>query len=487
MRSLVMKVMLLDNGDLAWSERLEPFLKGDGVDLLHAVIDHQDCDAVLVSPALQDQLSALRKGSPLAVLAVVAKAPSPEKALYWIRMGADEVVDEADLTGLYSKLRLALERRKQEWNRSLRDGHLYQLQKLEAVGRMSLGVAHDVRHLSQIILGNCSLALRLSNQGELQEMLCDIRGATQKSLTLTERLLRFVIDEPYRGQTHRLDQWLENQRPLLQATNQRRLPVIDCTDEARWLQVDPALLEQILLNLVINSLDALGRQGSLWIGVDGVEVGQPFLLQERCLEPGHYAVLTVADDGAGVPQKHLKSIFEPFFTTKRERGGTGLGLSTILALLHSQHGNLLIQSFEGAGTCTRVFLPASDPAPQREAFRPGSVLIIEADPGERLNHRQYLESLGRVVLEARDPGEALRLLKCERPAWIVAEAHQLAGYSEQLGKRAKEHLVSLEALGDDCGLLVTSLFPQSWLQRKGLLPQGWSYLAKPWDARRWRL
>lgn len=477
MRSLVMKVAVACDGSAAWSAAVRKALEGDSVDLQwlgHDEMPIKDCDVVIVDRSQMGRVSDFRDQLPLAAIVILTAALEAEQALELVRQGADEVLPQDPPDDLYLRLRLALERRKQDWKRSIRDGHLYQVQKLEAVGRMAAGVAHDVRHLAQIILGNCSLALRCSQSNpKLQAMLVDARSATEKSLNLVDRLLRFVVDEPYRGQATRLDLWLEQQKPLIQAANQRRRAIEFWAQEDLWIEVDPSLLEQVLLNLTLNGLDAIGRRGSLWIGCEGVEVHHPFLLGESWLEPGRYAVVTVADNGGGVAVEHHKSIFEPFFTTKKESGGTGLGLSTVLALVHSLGGNLLFQSHWGSGTCMRAFLPAmqreSHPCPTLA----GPFLIVESDPGERLNHKQYLESLGAVVLEAREPAEALRLLSRHRPKTIIAEAHQLAGHSDSLG-----------ALSEDCQRLVTSLFPQSWLERKGLIPPGWDYLAKPWNSPR---
>jgi signal transduction histidine kinase len=476
MRSLVMKVAVAGDGSVDFSGSVRKALEGDAVDLQWLGPDElpiQDCDGLIVDSSHRDSMADFRQRFPLAAIVVLTDELHSDLALELVRRGADEVLPQDHLDDLYQRLRLARERRNQDWNRSLRDGHLYQVQKLEAVGRMAAGVAHDVRHLAQIILGNCSLALRCSvAHPELQSMLCDARSATEKSLNLVNRLLRFVVDEPYRGQATRLDLWLDQQRPLIEAANQRRRGIEFCVPEEIWIEVDPAVLEQVLLNLTLNGLDAIGRQGSLWIHCDGVQVDHPFLLGDRWLEPGRYAALTVADDGAGVAIEHQKTLFEPFFTTKKELGGTGLGLSTVLALLHSLGGNLLFQSFPGSGTCMRAFFPAIEREAHSCTSLLGPFLIVEADPGERLNHRQYLESFGAVVLEAREPAEALRLLRTHRPQTIIAEAHQLAGHADSLG-----------AFTEDCQRLVTSLFPQSWLERKGLIPPGWQYLAKPWNSR----
>lgn len=476
MRSLVMKLLAPGHCSQAWQSVLQNIQEQEGVDLhwyVEGEIPREEWDGILLWGASLKDIAACRSRLPWSAILVLEEELSSEQHLAFVRHGADEALCLERSEELYQRLRLALERRKQDWNRSLETGHLFQVQKLEALGRMAAGIAHDVRHLTQIVLGNCSLALRhsLADPG-LQEMLRDARSATQKSLNLVDRLLRFVRNEPYSGAATRLDLWLESQRPLLQAANQRRLSLHWLEGETRWVEIDPALLEQVLLNLFLNSLDAVGKSGNLWYGFDAVDLAHPFLLGERWLDPGSYAVLTVADDGSGIEPHLFNTIFDPFFTTKGDRGGTGLGLSTVLALLQSVGGELLLQSREGQGTCMRAFVPCA-PEPHPVSLTLGNpVLLLEADHHERLNHRHYLEDRGFTVLEARNAREARRLLQAHPPATLIAEAHQLQS--------------GLATLGDLSSIprrIVTSLFPEGWLQQRKMIPAGWTYLAKPWDRR----
>lgn len=476
MRSLVMKVLAPSQCTEPWRSVLQSVQEQEGVDLRWSSgteIPNEEWDGILLWRTSAVEIATCRSRFPWSAILVLEEEVTAEDHLACVRHGADEALCPQSSQVLYQRLRLSLERRKQDWNRSLETGHLFQVQKLEALGRMAAGIAHDVRHLTQIVLGNCSLALRYSQTDpSLQEMLRDARSATQKSLNLVDRLLRFVRNEPYTGAATRLDLWLEAQRPLLQATNQMRLTLHTCDGEARLVEIDPALLEQVLLNLFLNAVDAVGKKGNLWYGFDAVDLAHPFMLGERWLDPGSYGVLTVADDGSGIAPEHLSSIFDPFFTTKGERGGTGLGLSTVLALLQSAGGEILLQSKEGQGTCMRAFFPCA-PEPETPAFLLGNpVLILEADHHERLNHRHYLEDLGFTVLEARNAKEAGRLLKAHPPASLIAEAHQL-----QAGLKILGDLNSIR----QC--VVTSLYPEGWLQHRQMIPNGWSYLAKPWDRR----
>lgn len=476
MRSLVLRVAIQKEAPADWREVAGRVLQDEEVDLEwwdpHGPLP-KDCDALVIDASLSEPIPSFRARFPCAALVAVAEQATPEQRLERIRLGCDEVVQRDQLSELYTLLRLSLERRKQEWNRFLSDGHLYQMQKLEAIGRMAAGVAHDVRHLAQITLGNCSLALRMASAADLQGMLGDARTSTEKSLQLVERLLRFVADEPYQGKRQRLVDWWRLQQPLVQAANSRRREMVVWEGESSWFNLDPSLLEQVFFNLVLNGLDALGRHGRLWLGFDTVEIGHPLHFPQGCLDRGTYGVLTVADDGEGIAPDSRQAIFEPFFTTKKDRGGTGLGLSTVLALLHSVGGNLVFDSVPGVGTSMRAFFPvcAEDLQPRLPLLEE-PVLLLEANPEERFLQRGYLESLGVAAWEARDPSEARRLMRRHSPRTILADAHQFAGHTDSLGSPA-----------EDCQRLITSVFPQSWLEHKGLLPPGWQYLARPWDLR----
>ncbi|GIW52088.1 MAG: hypothetical protein KatS3mg081_1443 [Gemmatimonadales bacterium] len=302
-----------------------------------------------------------------------------------------------------------------------------QAQKMEAVGRLAGGVAHDFNNLLTVILGNAELWESNSQlPAEAREAFREIRESAERAASLTRQLLAFSrrqvmqlreldLNEVVTGMARMLRRIIGEDIDLGLELGADRLPI----------RADPAMLEQVLLNLAVNARDAMPQGGALRIETALADLSEP---QAELDEPpqGRYALLRVTDTGTGIPPEYLPRIFEPFFTTKEAGKGTGLGLATVYGVVRQHGGTVRVRSRVGQGTTFEIFLPLrkeSVTAAGAEEVRPrpkgGSetVLLVEDDPDVRSTVRTILERSGYRVLAASNGAEARGLWK-ERGAEI---------------------------------------------------------------------
>jgi len=307
-----------------------------------------------------------------------------------------------------------------ESHRKELEQQLRQSQKMEAIGQLAGGVAHDFNNLLTAINGYSSLALQRTNPDDrIRGYLEEVKKAGERAANLTRQLLAF-------GRKQMLKPILLNLNDVVSEMNKmlRRLIGEDICFDARFdpelkhIRADPGQIEQVLVNLVVNSRDAMPQGGTLTIETANCEIDHEFANKHLGLAPGKYVVLTVSDDGCGMDEKTKARIFEPFFTTKEKGRGTGLGLSTVYGIVKQSGGNVWVYSEPGAGTVFKVFLPQfkqeceTSTKPLIDLVVPrGSetILLVEDEDVVRGLARQILEQAGYHVLDARGGDEAIRL------------------------------------------------------------------------------
>lgn len=325
---------------------------------------------------------------------------------------------------LRTQVSLALHRHDVEKRLAERERELRRSQKLELVGRITGGVAHDFNNFLTVILGYSKLIAKEAkldprNEGILNNVE-GIRTAALKSAGLTRQLLAFSRRQPAKPEPVELNRVFGELQPIMRGLVSERIEVQIQPDAAPCVVIiDIGLVEQVIMNLVLNARDAMPNGGTLTIRSFSRTVREPLQAFGVTVEPGEYGVISVEDTGTGIHSEHLEEIFEPFFTTKAEGDGAGLGLSTVYGIVKQLGGHLLVESTIGAGTRFEVCFahtplsasPAStDGESSTELNCPeGSetVLIVEEDEPLRRLMTQALGSLGYSVLEARNAGEAL--------------------------------------------------------------------------------
>jgi nitrogen-specific signal transduction histidine kinase/ActR/RegA family two-component response regulator len=309
-----------------------------------------------------------------------------------------------------------------ESHRKQLEQQLRQSQKMEAIGQLAGGVAHDFNNLLTAINGYSSLALQRSDPDDrIRGYLEEVKKAGERAANLTRQLLAFGRKQMLKPIPLNLNDVVSETSKML-----RRLIGEDILFDARFdpeldhIHADPGQIEQVLVNLVVNSRDAMPHGGTLTIETANFKIDQEFASKHLGLAPGKYVVLTVSDDGCGMDEKTKARIFEPFFTTKEKGRGTGLGLSTVYGIVKQSGGNVWVYSEPGDGTVFKVFLPRFDQEsevaikPLIEMVAPrGSetILLVEDEDVVRGLARQILEEAGYNVLDARGGDEAIRLCR----------------------------------------------------------------------------
>jgi two-component system, cell cycle sensor histidine kinase and response regulator CckA len=292
-------------------------------------------------------------------------------------------------------------------------------QKLEAVGQLAGGVAHDFNNILAVMNSYTELAVeQLDAEDPLRDDLEQVLAAGARAAALTRRLLAFSRRQFLKPTVLAPNAVVTGLERML-----RRLIGEDIQLELRLdpglgcVRADPAQLEQVLMNLVVNARDAMPRGGQLVVTTAGARLGEEELKSHPDARPGAYVVLSVADDGHGIDPAALPHIFEPFFTTKGPGKGTGLGLSTVYGIVKQSGGFVEVGSQLGRGTTFRVHLPRVEAPPTAleataEAEPAGgteTVLVVEDDSGVRRLVHRVLEPAGYTVLSAPSGPDALRL------------------------------------------------------------------------------
>ena len=297
-----------------------------------------------------------------------------------------------------------------------------QAQKMEAIGQLAGGIAHDFSNLLTIIIGYSELALdRLSDQPDVAVDIEEIKRAGERASLLTRQLLTFSRKQLWVPQVIDLNQTVGSFEKMLRPviSEDIRFDIVTAPSLGRT-KADPGQIEQLLMNLVVNARDAMPQGGTLTIATANVVLDGEFARRHVGAVAGRYVSLTVQDTGCGMTPDVLAHVFEPFFTTKGPSQGTGLGLSTVYGLVQQSGGHVTIESTPGAGTTVTTYLPTVDDLAEADAGRPQSVqsldgtetiLLVEDEAGVRNLMRKVLERYGYVVLQAQDADHAIAIEK----------------------------------------------------------------------------
>ena len=306
--------------------------------------------------------------------------------------------------------------------RAVLQDQLVQLQKIESVGRLAGGVAHDFNNMLQVILGHVELAMERNAAGQsARDDLLEIRKAAERSSGLTRQLLAFARKQTVAPKILDLNDTIHGMLQML-----RRL--IGENIDLSWrpgrglgpVRMDPSQIDQILANLCANARDAVAGAGAIAIETTGESFTPEHCAAHPAHLPGDYIRLSVSDNGCGMDKEVLGKLFEPFFTTKPVGEGTGLGLSTVYGIVRQNHGFIDVASKPGQGTTFHVYLPRHSEAPPQAAPAPArapagtareTILLVEDDPAILAISRTMLERLAYRVVGARSPDAALQLAR----------------------------------------------------------------------------
>ena len=369
-------------------------------------------------------------------------------------------------------------------DRKVLEQQLWQAQKLEALGSLAGGVAHDFNNLLTAILGSAELALdTLRPDAPEREEVEEIHKAGRRAADLTQQLLAFSRQQPFEPTALRLDERVRDMEKMLQRLVGPEVQLVTATDQSlAAVLADPSQIEQVVLNLAVNSGDAMPRGGTLTIETRNVHLNERSTVAQGDLPAGDYVLLAVSDTGTGMDQATLARVFEPFFTTKEKGKGTGLGLSTVYGIVKQSRGHVRVDSEPGVGTTFKCYFPVTDAAVAAvvPSLAPARVhgqetIVVVEDEAVILRFVvTALERDGYHVLAAADGETAMRFA-----ATHDGVIHLVLSDGVLSGVRVPELLRRLRAARPATKILLMSGYSQEAVLQNQIVEPATAFLAKP--------
>jgi len=364
------------------------------------------------------------------------------------------------------------------------EDQLRQAQKMESVGRLAGGVAHDFNNMLQAIMGYTELAILKINRGaSADENLIQIKQASQRSADLVRQLLTFARKQTVCPKVLRLSETVAGMIKILQRLIGEEIELVWKQGTDPWLiKIDPAQIDQILANLLVNARDSISGVGTVTIETGNAVLDEAYCRVNPGFVPGEYALLTVGDTGSGMDKETLSRIFEPFFTTKEVGNGTGLGLSTVYGIVKQNGGFINVYSEPGHGTTIKIYLPRcqgqakTDDAVQEQTTPRGTetVLVVEDEKMLLEFVGTVLEEQGYTVLSAGTPADALTIAReYSNPIHLLVTDVVMP---EMNGRELKE---AITPLYPDIKTLYMSGYTADVIAHRGMLDEGTAFLQKP--------
>lgn len=362
---------------------------------------------------------------------------------------------------------------------------LRQSQKMEAIGRLAGGVAHDFNNMLGVILGYAEMSMRnVTQDDKLWHRLNEITKAALRSRDITRQLLAFSRKELIAPRTVNLNALIIETENTLGRLIGEDIKLCFKPATALWpVKVDPSQIDQILINLAVNARDAMPDGGVLTIETANMQMDKACCRNNIDARPGDFVRISVSDTGIGMDNEIRKHIFEPFFTTKEVGKGTGLGLATIYGIVTQNNGFINVYSEPGLGTAFTVYLPRSKDADSEAVLREnapltgsGTVMIVEDDPTLLAMINDMLEQIGYTVIPSGDPEQALRLCKDTgiKIDMIITDVIMPI-------MNGKEMVEQIARLRPDIRVLYMSGYTSDIIARKGVLDEGMNFLMKPFN------
>ena len=362
-----------------------------------------------------------------------------------------------------------------------------QAQKMESVGRLAGGVAHDFNNMLNVILGNTEMAMEdMAPDDPLQDIFGEIFSAAKRSADITQQLLAFARKQTITPKVLDFNDTIESMLKML-----RRLIGEDI--DLAWLpganirrvRIDPSQIDQILANLCVNARDAIADVGKITIETGNATFDSAYCVEHPGFVTGDFVLLAVSDDGCGMGQETLANLFEPFFTTKDVGKGTGLGLATVYGIVKQNNGFINVYSEPDQGTTFRIYLPryfAKTESPEKKTSSKinldgtETILLVEDEPSILKMTRMMLERMGYKVLAADRPGEAISLAREH-----IGKIHMLMTdvvMPEMNGRDLAKNILSLYP---HLKCLFMSGYTANVIVHRGVLDEGVQFIQKPFS------
>ncbi len=368
------------------------------------------------------------------------------------------------------------------------EGQLHQSQKMEAIGRLAGGVAHDFNNILGIISA-CAEFLRdrIDRADEPSQYIDNIKKATERGSSLTRQLLTFSRSSSVQPRILDMNERLKDVSKLLRPLMGDDVEILIVSKSpAAVVEADPGQLDQIVVNLAVNARDAMPRGGKFILETRSEQFDESFAEQHQNMAPGKYVLLAVSDTGSGMDSATVNRIFEPFFTTKEQGKGPGLGLSTVYGIVKQSAGHILVYSEPGHGTTFKIYLPSADHkiglesksevetvAPKHQGT---TILLVEDDEIMRSLTRKVLEEHGYTVVDADDGKSALE--------WVESHTEPVDLLLTDVVMRrvsGPELVIRLRPLRPNLKVIYMSGYTGELIAEREVLNRGVTLLEKPFS------
>ena len=400
------------------------------------------------------------------------------------------LIEHEHRNGILFFMRDISHRIQREKSHRLLENKLIQAQKMESVGRLAGGVAHDFNNMLSVIIGYSELALAVVEpENPLSKDLEQILVAGKRSRDITRQLLAFARQQTIAPKVLNLNDTVEGMLKML-----RRLIGEDI--DLSWnpkaglppVRMDPSQVDQILANLLVNARDAIDGVGKVTIETDAISIDEEYCADHAAFVPGDFVVLAVSDDGCGMDREILAKVFEPFFTTKAMGKGTGLGLATVYGIVKQNDGFITVYSEPGKGTTIRIFIPVyagalpvehdQRPAEEIPKGRGETVLVSEDDALALRFVNRVLNDLGYSPLLANSPTEALEVATSHSGdiSLLLTDVIMPEMSGRELARR-------LAAIHPELKCLYMSGYTANVIAHRGVLDEGVHFIQKPFSKK----
>ncbi|MFO7751848.1 MAG: PAS domain S-box protein, partial [Desulfobacteraceae bacterium] len=380
-------------------------------------------------------------------------------------------------------------RKKFESEHEKLQSQLLQAQKMESVGRLAGGVAHDFNNMLSVITGYAELAVNeIPQENPLHSDLQEILNAARRSADITRQLLAFARQQAISPEVLDLNETVENMMKMLRRLIGEDIDLSWNPSPGLWcVRMDPSQLDQILANLCVNARDAIKDVGRITMETSNITFDEEYCSDHPGFKPGEYVLLAVSDNGRGMDRETSDKIFEPFFTTKEVGKGTGLGLAMIYGIVKQNNGFINVYSEVGRGTTFRIYLPRhkgdlqhSKVPAAKDVPRAGgeTVLLVEDEPAILKLAGTILKRLGYKVLQTSSPIEAVSLAK-EHTGEIDLLITDVV-MPDMNGRDLAERLLTGYP---EMKILYMSGYTSNAIAHHGVLDEGVNFLQKPFSSR----
>jgi len=438
-----------------------------------------------------DGLSALaiaRDRWPDIPVILVSGTLGEEQAIESLKNGATDYVLKERLTRLVPSVRRAMHEVDVRRERRLLEAQFIEAQKMEVIGHLASGVAHDFNNILAVIMFSGDIIeAELPPDSPLRRYTDEIRLASERAAGLTRQLLVFSRKQTVNPVVLDLNETVGEMEKLLRRLLDENISLtINRGKDIGPIKADSGYLGQVLMNLVVNARDAMPNGGALSISTSNITLDHDCSLSQPGVIPGDYVVLSVTDSGEGMTDEIKNKLFKAFFTTKPSGKGTGLGLVTCKTIVHQSGGHIAVRSAPGVGTTFHVYLPrlhsalpvAPGPSTRHGPLPRGTeaILVVEDDPSVRNLARGVLQSLGYEVLSASNGQEGLRVAKARHGSPIHLVLSDVV--MPLMGGMVMSEW--LKALYPGLKILFTSGYTDDSIDRQGILNHGVAFLPKPY-------